>query len=138
MKRRGSSFHQFRKRIPSDLLGKTANVTLAVPVGDHTVSKRLSARAREVVFSLGTRDPAEAKRRQAVALSYLEGVWEELRRGSKPLTQKQTVALSGEVYRALAGAFEDNPGTPDRWGRFLTSVAEARCWRDLQVTLERR
>jgi len=139
MKRRGSSFHQFRKRVPRDLLGKTANVTLAVPVGDRTVTKRLSANAQEVVFSLGTRDPAEAKRRQAVALAYLEGVWEGLRRAPKPLTQKQTVALSGEAYRALAEAFEDNPGTPDRWARFLTSVAEAQAgvYQPLQIEFDR-
>ena len=139
MKRRGSSFHQFRKRVPSDLLGKTANVTLTVPVEGRTLTKRLSPRAREVVFSLGTRDPAEAKRRQAVALVYLEGVWEGLRNGPKSLTQKQTVALSGEVYRALAEGLENNPGPPDRWRKLLTSVAEAQAgmYQPLQIGLDR-
>ena len=43
--------------------------------------------------------PSEAKIRQAQGAAHLEGLWRSLRAGSQRLTHKQTVALSGELYR---------------------------------------
>jgi hypothetical protein len=31
------------------------------------------------------------------------------------LTHKETLALAGEVYRALADTREDDPGSPEQW-----------------------
>ena len=83
MKRSGSSFQQFRVRIPCDLLDKARGATLALPVGGRTVTKVIPERAEVVTLSLATRDPAEAKARQADVLSYLEGVWRPLREGPR-------------------------------------------------------
>ena len=115
MKRKGSSFIQFRQRVPADLIGRAKGVTLVIPVGDTTITKRLAATTQEVSFSLRTRDPAEAKRRQATATAYVEGVWGALRSGARKLSHKQIVALAGEVYRDLVGGLEDNPGSVKRW-----------------------
>jgi hypothetical protein len=46
----------------------------------------LSAKAEDIRVSLRTRDPQEAKARQAVALGYLEGVWRAVRGGPRRLT----------------------------------------------------
>jgi Phage integrase, N-terminal SAM-like domain len=125
MKRKGSSVHQFRRRIPADLIGRTAGVTLGIPLGDRTVTKSLSADAKEVVVSLRTHDPAEAKRRQATALAYLEGVWGAIRNGRRRISHKQIVALAGEIYRDLVSGLEDNPGSVRRWQKVLDADVAA-------------
>ena len=54
-------------------------------------------------FSPQTPDPAETKKRNALAAVDLETVWEALRqREPVALTQRQVVALAGELYRAWA------------------------------------
>ncbi len=42
-------------------------------------------------------------------------VFEGLRDKPQKLSQKNTVALAGELYGDFATVFEDNPGSPDRW-----------------------
>jgi hypothetical protein len=125
MRRSQTSSIYFRKRIPADLLGKIDGLVLSLPVGDATVVKRLASGIREVIFSLRTSSTAEGKTRQAKALAYLEGVWDGLRKGPRKLTHKEIVALSGEMYRALADTLEDNPGPPETWARVVTANASA-------------
>lgn len=115
MRRKGSSFHQFRKRIPQDVLDKARGTVLALPIGDEVIHSTIGQKAVEITASLRTRDPREAKERQSALLSYLDRHWQSLRNGPTPLTHKQTVALAGEAYRALVGAFEDDPGDVDVW-----------------------
>lgn len=117
MKRSASSFHQFKARIPRDVLPKARGITLALPVGDRTVTKTVPERAEVVTVSLATRDPAEAKARQADLLSYLEGVWRSLREGPRRLSHREVVALSGNLYRAFAETLEADPGHPEIWDR---------------------
>ncbi len=62
-KRPTSSFHQFRQRIPADVLKAARGVPLSVPVGDTRLSLTITATAETVQFSLRTRDPREAKAR---------------------------------------------------------------------------
>ncbi|MGU3399498.1 DUF6538 domain-containing protein [Brucellaceae bacterium D45D] len=115
MRRKGSSFHQFRKRIPLDVLNKARGMTLALPVGNEVIHNTIGLNAIEVTASLRTRDPNEAKARQSALLAYLEGVWASLRNGPARLTHKQVLGLAGEAYRGLVGAFEDDPGEASLW-----------------------
>lgn len=115
MRRKRSSVHQFRQRIPRDVLDKARGQTIALPIGPLWVRKEISPKAVELTISLGTREPGEAKARQARLLSHLEGVWKAMREGPVRLTQKQVIALAGTVYRAFSEALEDDPGSPMIW-----------------------
>lgn len=119
MRRTGSTFIQFRKRIPQDVLAKASGTTLAIPVGDEVLHIVVSSKATEIQGSLRTRDPSEAKERQTVALAYLDSVWQSLREGPKRLTHKRVVALAGEAYRELVSSFEDSPGSPEMWKQLV-------------------
>lgn len=117
MRRKDSSILYFVQRIPADIRPKISGTKLSIPVGDKIVSRTVSASASVVKVSLATRDPHEAKIRQAQIAAYLEGVWQSIRSGPEKLTMKQAVALAGEIYRAWVGALEDDPGSPSLWGR---------------------
>ncbi|WP_194075177.1 DUF6538 domain-containing protein [Methylobacterium durans] len=117
MKRKGTSFHQFVQRIPADVAAKVRGMKLAIPVGEGVANLIISEKAKDIRTSLRTRDPQEAKSRQAAAVAYLEGLWRSVREGPRRLTHKETVALAGEVYRAWTEPLEDNPGPVERWVR---------------------
>jgi integrase len=133
MKRQGSSFHQFRKRIPSDVIGKLDGINLQIPVGESFVPKTLSAKTDTIVISLQTRDPAEAKRRHIAVAAYLDNVWDGIRSGPVRLSHKQIVALSGEVYRDLLATFGDDPISPDLWQGVMMDVASAQAGNILYI-----
>jgi len=104
LKRPGSSIPQFVQRIPADVRSRAVGVTLAIPVGSATVQRTISATTESVRLSLQTREPAEAKIRQATIASYLETVWRALRQPEAvSLTNREATALAGELYRAWAG-----------------------------------
>lgn len=115
MRRKDTSVPHFVQRIPAEVLPKVSGLKLSIPVGDKIVTRTVTPQARVVKVSLGTRDPHEAKIRQAQVSAYLEGVWRSLRKGPESLSLKQAVALAGEIYRSWVAAFEDDPGTPSRW-----------------------
>ncbi|MFG5120662.1 DUF6538 domain-containing protein [Methylorubrum sp. POS3] len=117
MKRPNSTYHQLVQRIPADVAAKVRGLTLAIPVGDTIATILVTPTRKDIRTSLRTRDPQEAKARQAVAVAYLEGVWESARKGPKRLSHKETLALAGEIYQAWADAFEDDPGPTERWVR---------------------
>ncbi|MGR9284288.1 DUF6538 domain-containing protein [Rhizobium johnstonii] len=125
MRRKGSTFIQFRKRIPKDVLSKVGGLTLAIPVGDEVSHMVVGANAAEITCSLRTRDPREAKERHTSAAAYLDSVWQSLREGPKRLTQKQIAALAGEAYRGPVALFEDDPGNPFIWKQIDRLHAEA-------------
>lgn len=125
MRRKGSTFIQFRKRIPKDVFGKAGGVTLAIPLGEEVLHIVIGHKAAEITGSLRTRDPREAKERQAVALAYLDSVWQSLREGPKRLTHKQIAALAGEAYKALVASFEDDPGSSETWKQIIQLHAKA-------------
>jgi hypothetical protein len=77
-----SGYYWFRKRVPDDirnLIGK-----------------------REERFSLGTRDPSEAKRLHALKLAEVEERWANLRVGQRPLSP----TISRDLLRKLVISFE--------------------------------
>lgn len=96
----------FRKAVPKDLR----------PILGKVEEKR----------SLGTKDPAEARRRHAEVAAEVEKVWQGLRRGAQRLTMKQIAALAGEVYTDWVNALADEPGEPQIWFHVLRLQREAR------------
>ncbi|MGO7837067.1 DUF6538 domain-containing protein [Rhizobium johnstonii] len=125
MRRKGSTFIQFRKRIPKDVLSKAGGITLTIPVGDDVCHMVVGNNAAEITCSLRTRDPQEAKERHTTAAAYVDSVWQALREGPKRLTQKQIVGLAGEAYREPVALFEDDPGKPSIWMEIDRLHAEA-------------
>lgn len=118
----GSSIVQFRQRVPADLRGKTEALILVVPVGDGEATVRLSVRSETIQFSLGTRDPAEARARHKIAASHVEGVWAALRSGPEPLSFKQIRALVRDRYVELVDAFDAEPGNAADWETFAKAI----------------
>lgn len=93
----------FVKRIPPDVLGRTAGIKLDIPVGNALIPMLLTEKAKVVSLSLRTPHQAEALRREATILSYLDNVWAALRQ-AKPLSlgNRQLTAIAGELYRSWA------------------------------------
>jgi integrase len=88
---------------------------LSIPVGDAIVPVTVSEKAQDIRVSLRTRDPQEARARQAVVMAYLENIWRAVREGPRRLSHKEVLALAGEVYRSITAACEDDPGSPELW-----------------------
>jgi integrase len=70
---------------------------------------------REEKKSLGTRDPAEARRRHAAAIAELEGRWANLRAGPKGLTEADAYALTAHFEDEWLKAHWDNPSEQTFW-----------------------
>lgn len=101
VRRPGSSILQFVHRIPADLRSRASGLRLEVPVGDAFVPITITDKTQAIRFSLGTRDPIEAKGRQAAAIAFLSKVFAELRANEAvTLTHRQATALGGELYRS--------------------------------------
>ncbi|MFG1198857.1 DUF6538 domain-containing protein, partial [Xanthobacter aminoxidans] len=118
VRRRDTSFLSFRARVPADIVdaAKGHSVALAFPAeAGEPEHVALVRPGREVKFSLRTRNPAVAKSRHGIALAQLETRWNAIRSGPQPLTHRQIIALSGEVYRLFVERFEENPGPPEMW-----------------------
>lgn len=103
---------------------KVRGTTVAIPIGAETVLVRIGERAAVVAVSLRTRDPAEAKRRHSAAQVHLASVWQSFRDAPKALSHRQIVALAGEVYRSMADALEEEPGSPELWAT-VVGISEA-------------
>ncbi|NIX78104.1 DUF6538 domain-containing protein [Microvirga terricola] len=118
-----SGIFYFRVRVPTDLLARIKGQTVTLPVGEDLVS----VTASDVVkLSLRTRDPRKAKTYFVAANAALSAYWESIRKGPRKLYHKEAVALSGEVYRAFTSAFEDEPGSYERWATVLDDNEAAR------------
>ncbi|WP_369415057.1 DUF6538 domain-containing protein [Acuticoccus kalidii] len=96
MKRPQSSVFQFRRRIPRDIVEKARGQTISVLVGNRTVQKVIGAKATEISFSLDTRDPREAKAREAAALAQPTPISRQYRRfrssGRLPRNKKPRIS----------------------------------------------
>lgn len=116
-RRKDSSFLQFRQRTPSALLAARRGqlVTFHFP-DDNGVDIEVPLTIGPVTkLSLRTRDPETAKRRTALIAGHLHQLARAVTEGPRPLSQRQAVALAGDIYRWLVGEWEDDPGTAERW-----------------------
>jgi integrase len=66
---------------------------------------------RELVRSLHTKNPKEARRRAPTVLAQFDAILTAARVGSAPLTLKDVTALAGEWYRTAVAEWGDDPGT---------------------------
>ena len=70
---------------------------------------------REEKFSLGTRDPEEAKRLHAKAIVDLDARWANLRQGERTLTEREAHDLAGPLFHKWLTLFRDDPGNQLEW-----------------------
>ncbi|WP_149574976.1 DUF6538 domain-containing protein [Xanthobacter oligotrophicus] len=118
VRRPDTSFLSFRARVPADIVDAVKGLTIALAFPAEAGEPEhvaLVRPGREVKFSLRTRNPAVAKSRHGIALAQLETRWNAIRSGPRPLSHRQIIALSGEVYRLFVERFEENPGPPEMW-----------------------
>lgn len=74
---------------------------------------------KEVSWSLGTKDPEEAKVRNAAAVQKQALIWARCAKQPEPLPQQQIVALSGVLYREIMTGLELEPGAASLWQEVL-------------------
>ncbi|MDR7037774.1 integrase [Methylobacterium sp. BE186] len=68
-----------------------------------------------MTLSLGTKDPAEAKRRFSEELAKLEARWAALRQGSRSLTEIEAHGLAREVHDWWLQKHQANPSEQSFW-----------------------
>lgn len=126
-KRSGSSRHQFRKRVPTDVLRVARGKCIAFSLPKSTAgNERILVSAKignEVVFSLRTEEPSLVKVRHSAAAEQFERACSAYREGPRRLTNKQCHALAGVLYRDLNSGFEEEPLSAN-WWRIVGKVAQ--------------
>jgi integrase len=85
---------------------------------------RAAVGKRELVRSLGTKDPREARLKAPTVLSHFDAILTAARNGGASLTQRAVVALCGEWYRAECARLGDNPGREPDWEMDLEQLSE--------------
>ncbi|WP_292693731.1 DUF6538 domain-containing protein [Mesorhizobium sp.] len=94
-----SGVYYFRQRVPADLTRKVGKA--------------------ELLYSLRTKDPTEAKARFAQEAAKVAMRWKALRGVPEPLPHIQLVALAGELYRRQMALLRVEPGEPELWVEVL-------------------
>jgi integrase len=89
-KHRITGVYHFRMRVPTAL--------------------RAFVHKTEIVRTLGTKDPVEAASRHRQIAAEVEAQWAGFRRGEQTLSQKQRLAIAGEMYREMVEREQANPG----------------------------
>ena len=94
-----TGIYYFRQKVPADLRAK---------LGDRIISR-----------SLRTKDPEQAKLRNAEEVRKQAMSWEAHRKGPSPLPLQKIVALSGIFYREYMASLEAEPGEVEVWEALL-------------------
>ncbi len=97
------------------MLGRALVVHFAATLNDKAYSTHVEKIGNEINFSLRTRDRATAEARHGLAMAHIRSYFAALKAGQRQLTQKQIVALSGEIYCLFVDRFKENPGVPETW-----------------------
>jgi integrase len=98
-----------------------------IPAALRDVAASLFGVRGELITSLGTKDPDEARQRAPVEIARLEvrmaAIKAAFKSGTVPsLTAKQVQALAGQFYAEEAAKWEDNPGPPAYWEEVLWKI----------------
>jgi integrase len=117
----GNTFY-LKIRVPAELKNLAKNRIISLPIGDTVRPVKIGD---FVKVSLDTRDPREAKQRFAPAYVAVQAFWSALKEGPKPLSQKQSLAIAGEIRAAFVAAFDDDPGMPETWEGVLAANTAA-------------
>jgi integrase len=80
---------------------------------------------KEVGWTLGTKDPEQAKVLNAFAVQKQAMIWERYRKRPEPLPHAKIVALSGILYRDYMAMLELEPGEPSVWSNVLALLDKA-------------
>lgn len=80
---------------------------------------------KEVGWSLGTKDPEQAKVLNTLAVQKQAMVWERYRKRPEPLPLAKIVALSGILYHDYMAVLELEPGEPSIWENMLAVLDKA-------------
>jgi integrase len=114
-----SGYYWFRKRVPEDLR--------------NLIGKR------EERFSLGTRDPTEAKRLHALKLSEVEERWSNLRSGQRPLSSDDVALHAAAIGEHLRRQVQADPYMQLQWdveiGASLWSAYKGELYLDIAQPL---
>jgi integrase len=76
----------------------------------------------ELVRTLGTHDPKEAKERMPEACAWASSLLDAARNGSKPLTNREAHALAGAWYRRHRAELAVNPAAAARWDHWDVGI----------------
>jgi hypothetical protein len=114
--RKGTANAAFRQRIPADI--KRILASLPRHYRPNGWGKD------EIVISLRTADPKAISAAHAKIMGEVERHYAGLRAGFRSLSNKEAVALAGEVYRDFR-QFEDDPGDPAMWRSILEQNRDA-------------
>lgn len=79
----------------------------------------------EEKWSLGTKDPVEARTAHAEKAAEIAAKWKALRSEAVDLSHKEIIALAGVAYRELIDLLGDEPGEDSIWHEVLRLHAEA-------------
>ena len=119
IRRNGDSLvYQFLMRVPQRVLPKVRGKTIPISFppsdreGPALVSTKIGTFAK---FSLRTRNLDTAKARASLAQFELQRLFNAVGRGATTISQRQTVALAGCVYKLFSETFGENPGKPEKW-----------------------
>lgn len=97
----------------------TYRVRLMIPSHLADTAQRLGGGRTELVESLGTKDPKEARRLCDPAVRRLEARLDAIKRADESNlptpTDRDVAAMTGEAYRWRIGAQGDNAGTVAEW-----------------------
>lgn len=111
-KHQKTGVYWYRQRVPAHLKSVARDQTVTVNVDGHLSHPKVG---ETIQVSLGTKDPAEAKRLSNEAQSQFDQVWLSFSSAPVKLTQKQIVALSGELYETFRAVLEEDPGLSAEW-----------------------
>ena len=116
--RSGTKNEQYTRRIPADII----RILDGLPA-----SYRLKGWGKDrISISTGVSDRRAAAAEFSRISAEVEERYAQLRAGMHSLSHKQTVALSGTLYKGLTEAMEDNPGKPEMWGNVVMQNLLAR------------
>lgn len=118
VQRKGTSNGQFRLAIPADV----QRILAKLPA---SYRPRGWGKA-EITLTLGTADKRQIAAEHARIRVEVHARFEALRSGPRTLSQKEAVALAGEVYDGFAKGGEDNPGPASIWRQVLAANDAAR------------
>lgn len=141
--RRGTSFPSYLRRIPADIAHELHGSTLVIPCDAVQFSIAITSKTQSIRFSLRTKSPVEARKRERKITEYLDGLFARLRtKQVVELSHRQIQALSGSFYAAWASEpdrFPDRLLYADGLGLPCTAPedydAEAKKLRQLSETL---
>jgi integrase len=135
MQRRASGTYEFRRRLPDKLAGKPAPPHMRAAFSE-LINPETGCFKREVVRSLGTKDPKEAKRRNHQEAQRVGGLFDDAERAlageTRPatITEADLAEISREVVAELLQADEvEREEGDDR--RLLQTEEDRRQWPDL-------